>query len=289
MIAYERACLKDRPHWTVVVGDVNSTVACALAATKLGVRVAHLEAGLRSRDRSMPEEINRIVTDAIADLLWTPSPDADVNLRHEGVPGEKIERVGNIMIDSLELVRSKIEARRFYEDLELRPGEYGVVTLHRPVNVDRVESLAPVVQALAGIANHLPLVFPVHPRTQRMLQHADLARQLQQAPRLRLIDPVGYIEFMSLVFSARLAITDSGGIQEETTYLGVPCLTLRESTERPITVTVGTNQLVTIGGLPKALEDILNGKVRKGRIPDLWDGHTATRVVKSLRRAALRP
>lgn len=286
MIAYERACRDERPDWTVVVGDVNSSIACALAATKQGIHVAHLEAGLRSRDRTMPEEINRILTDAVADLLWTPSEDADENLKAEGIPPHKIDRVGNIMIDSFELVRSKIEARRFYDDLGVRAGYYGVVTLHRPVNVDNPDSLTRAVRTLAQLAHELPLVFPVHPRTQKTLQSAGLAEELRQAPGLRVIDPVGYIDFMSLVSCARVAITDSGGIQEETTYLGVPCLTLRESTERPITVSIGTNRLVSIDTLPAAFAEVMSGRARKGRIPELWDGQTAVRVAQSLRREA---
>ena len=283
MIAYERACRDPRPDWTVVVGDVNSTVACALAATKLGIRVAHLEAGLRSGDRSMPEEINRIVTDAIADLLWTPSADADENLAHEGVAREKIDRVGNIMIDSLEMMRPKIEARRFYEELSLKPQAYGVMTLHRPANVDHPATLSRAIGALEGAARALPLVFPIHPRTRKTLASAGLLAQLERSGAIKLIEPVGYVDFMSLVFAARLAVTDSGGIQEETTYLGIPCLTLRDTTERPITVSIGTNQLVSVDTVAKAFADAINGKTRKGRIPELWDGQTAPRVAQSLK------
>ena len=286
MIAYEKACLAARPDWTVVVGDVNSTAACALAATKLGIRVAHLEAGLRSGDRTMPEEINRLVTDAIADLLWTPSEDADANLLREGVPPAKIDRVGNIMIDSLEMMRPKIEARALFRELGLQKGSYGVVTLHRPSNVDDPATLDRLASALIAVAARAPLVFPVHPRTRKSLEGAGLLRELAARPGLRLIEPVGYVDFMSLVFNARLAITDSGGVQEETTYLGIPCLTLRENTERPITVTLGTNRLLGIEGLAAAVDAVLSGTSRKAGVPPLWDGRTAPRVAASLRRAA---
>ncbi len=286
MIAYEKACLAARPDWTVVVGDVNSTAACTLAATKLGVRLAHLEAGLRSGDRTMPEEINRLVTDAIADLLWTPSEDADENLRREGVPPGKIDRVGNIMIDSLEMMRAKIEARALFRELDVPPGGYGVVTLHRPSNVDDPATLTRLARALIAVAARVPLVFPVHPRTRKSLEGAGLLSGLASSSGLKLIDPVGYVDFMSLVFNARLAITDSGGVQEETTYLGIPCLTLRENTERPITVTLGTNRLLGIEGLAPAVDALLSGSSRKGVVPPLWDGKTAPRVAASLRRAA---
>ena len=285
MIAYEKICMAERPAWSVVVGDVNSTAACAMAATKLGIRVAHLEAGLRSGDRTMPEEINRLVTDAIADLLWTPSEDADENLVREGVARGKIDRVGNIMIDSLEMMRERIEARALFRELNLEKTAYGVVTLHRPSNVDDPAVLARLVEALVTVSSRVPLVFPVHPRTRKSLERASLLSIVNASAGLRLIEPVGYIDFMSLVFNARLAITDSGGVQEETTYLGIPCLTLRENTERPITVSMGTNRLLGIEDLKSAIEQLMNGSVRKGRVPPLWDGCTAQRVTASLRRA----
>jgi UDP-N-acetylglucosamine 2-epimerase (non-hydrolysing) len=268
----------------IVVGDVNSTLACALVGAKLCILVAHLEAGLRSRDRSMPEEINRLVTDAVADILWTPSPDADENLLHEGVPPEKITRVGNIMIDSYELMRERIEASDARRKLRLEGRTYGVVTLHRPSNVDAREPLSELVRDLLAISNRLPLVFPVHPRTCKNLETFELWQKLAAAPDLHVIEPLGYVEFMNLVCGARVAITDSGGIQEETTYLGIPCLTLRDTTERPITVTEGSNRLVTAANLPGSVEAVLNGQGTRGRKPALWDGHAAERVVADIRR-----
>lgn len=289
MIAYEQACLKTRPDWVIVVGDVNSTLACALVARKLGIAVAHLEAGLRSRDRSMPEEINRICTDAIADLLWTPSPDADANLQREGIEAWRIERVGNIMLDSLERIRPLIEQNDPAAALGLDAGSFGVVTLHRPSNVDHEASLCPVVNSLVSVSEELPLVFPVHPRTRANLAKYGLERVLNECPRVHCLEPLGYAEFMSFVFRARLIITDSGGIQEETTYLGIPCLTLRETTERPITITQGTNKLVQAQDLNDEVTRIVTGAQPQRSIPDLWDGKTAGRVVESLRRAVEKP
>ncbi|MFO1190151.1 MAG: UDP-N-acetylglucosamine 2-epimerase (non-hydrolyzing) [Alphaproteobacteria bacterium] len=284
MVAYERICMQTPPDLTVVVGDVNSTLACTLAAKKLVLPVAHLEAGLRSRDWSMPEEINRIVTDSISDILWTPSPDADQNLHAEGVAAARVTRVGNIMLDSYELLRPAIEQADARSALGLAPRGYGVVTLHRPVNVDDRARLAALVETMVSISTSLPLVFPLHPRTRKNLETFGLAGRLAGDPRLIVTEPLSYVRFMALVREARLVITDSGGVQEETTYLGIPCLTLRETTERPITVTEGTNRLVKLGSLAREVGRALVGDWPSGRKPDLWDGQTAGRVVADIAR-----
>jgi UDP-N-acetylglucosamine 2-epimerase (non-hydrolysing) len=289
MMAYEPVAAAERPAFTIVVGDVNSTAACAMVCAKLLIPVVHLEAGLRSFDRSMPEETNRLVTDVLADLLWTPSPDADENLRREGVPAERVERVGNIMIDSYELQRAAIEADGTYAQLGLAPRGYGIVTLHRPSNVDDRATLASLVDQLRAVAAGLPLVFPVHPRTRKQLAAFGLADRLAAAPGIRLLEPAGYVQFMNLVSHAALVITDSGGVQEETTYLDIPCLTVRPNTERPITVTEGTNRLITPAGLADAVGRALRGDWPRGRRPDLWDGRTAGRCVASLRRRLAPP
>jgi UDP-N-acetylglucosamine 2-epimerase (non-hydrolysing) len=280
MIAYEKIALADRPDWLVVVGDVNSTVACALVGAKLRIPVAHLEAGLRSRDRDMPEELNRLVTDVLADLLWTPSPDADANLREEGIPADRISRVGNIMLDSFEMVRPQIEAANIRGELKL-PDRYGVLTLHRPSNVDDPLKLTAIAAALEGAQRILPLVFPVHPRTRARLEETGLGERLSRAG-MRLIQPLSYVRFLGLILGSAAVITDSGGIQEETTYLGIPCLTLRENTERPVTIEHGTNRLVTANTLQQALRSGLFRTAAPAK-PDLWDGKTAERCLVDLR------
>jgi UDP-N-acetylglucosamine 2-epimerase (non-hydrolysing) len=282
MIAYEKLAMEERPDWLIVAGDVNSTAATSMAAGKLRIPIVHLEAGLRSRDRDMPEELNRLVTDVLADVLWTPSPDADANLRAEGIPEERITRVGNIMMDSYELVRPAIMADGYPAELGLVAGGYGVVTLHRPSNVDVPEQLDRLVEALVAVQAHLPLVFPVHPRTRQRLGDAGAARLA--AAGIRLVGPAAYVRFMSLVAGAAAVITDSGGIQEETTYLGIPCLTLRENTERPITITEGTAQLVNAGNLLERLLSALAQPRQDRKRPDLWDGRAAERCVEDLRR-----
>ncbi len=283
MVAYEKVLIETPPDFVVVVGDVNSTLACSITAKKLWFTVAHLEAGLRSGDRTMPEEINRIVTDALSDLLWTPSLDGDENLRNEGIAEEKIVRVGNIMMDSYELMREKIEADKGLTELGLTPGEYGLVTMHRPSNVDNEELFRKLISQLIEISKELPLVFPVHPRTRQRLEAFDLLTMVESAKGIKLLEPLGYIPFMSLVQQAKMVLTDSGGIQEETTYLNVPCLTIRENTERPITITQGTNALVGPDNLMENVKKILNGDWPSGVRPELWDGKTAGRVVESIK------
>ncbi len=286
MIAYEKVLMEERPDLVVVVGDVNSTVAATLAAVKLGIKTAHLEAGLRSFDRTMPEEINRLVTDSIADYLWTPSRDGDENLAREGVDPSKISMVGNIMIDSLVMGKQNIEGLDVWGRFGCKPFEYGLVTLHRPSNVDDRASLERLCRHLAEISKELPLIFPVHPRTAAKLKAFNITI-LDEAGGIRLAEPLGYNEFMNLVFNARLVITDSGGLQEETTYLKIPCVTLRSNTERPVTVTIGTNVLCEVEALGGRVGDILDGKGKKGKIPELWDGKTAVRVADLIEKTGI--
>ncbi|MDB6042352.1 MAG: UDP-N-acetylglucosamine 2-epimerase, partial [Gammaproteobacteria bacterium] len=283
MIAYEAVCMRDRPDAIIVVGDVNATAACAMVGTKLWIPVIHLEAGLRSRDRQMPEEINRLVTDAISDLLWTPSPDADANLRAEGVSPEKIVCIGNIMIDSFEMLRDKIDAADTRRRLKLDSDPYAVVTLHRPSNVDERDKLAELVSTLVELSSQMKVVFAIHPRTRKRLEDFGLLGSIAGSPGILPTDPLSYIEFMNVVTGCTIAITDSGGVQEETTYLGIPCATLRENTERPITITEGTNRLLKPADLVAAAEEALQGKWRRGRRPDRWDGRASERAVASLK------
>jgi len=279
MIAYEKVAVAEKPDWIIVVGDVNSTAACAMVGAKLWIPVVHLEAGLRSRDRRMPEEINRLVTDSIADVLWTPSPDADENLLAEGVARERIDFIGNIMIDSYEMMSAAIAADTTVATLGLEPRQFGVVTLHRPSNVDSSDALSALVDALSAVARELPLVFAVHPRTRKKLAEFGLEGRLLASGRIKAVDPLGYVQFMNLVSNSAAVITDSGGVQEESTYLGIPCFTLRENTERPITVTEGTNRLVTPDNLLGQLQVALGGAAQAPRRPALWDGHAADRAV----------
>ena len=286
MERFEPVLLDFQPHWVVVPGDVNSTLACTLVASKLGFRVAHVEAGLRSFDRSMPEEINRLVTDQLADLLFTPSRDGDENLRREGVPEEKIRFVGNVMIDTLVCLLPKAEER--WPSLRERFGldRYLLATLHRPSNVDDPATLSEILEALGEIAREIPVVFPVHPRTRGRIEESGLSLSSRN---LLLLEPMGYLDFLSLEAHASLVLTDSGGVQEETTYLGVPCLTARPNTERPITVSLGTNRLVKSAKaelVPAALEALKKGHRSGGeglRAFEYWDGRASDRIVNVFR------
>jgi len=281
----EPVVLKAHPDWVLVVGDVNSTIACALVCVKLGIKVAHVEAGLRSRDRTMPEEINRLLTDQIADLLFTPSPDADQNLLAEGIPRERIRFVGNIMIDSLFANLQRARESRIKSELGLSDRQYAVLTLHRPSNVDNRETFERILSALEQIAAKLPIIFPAHPRTTKTIEQLGLSDRVASIRSLRLIEPIGYLDFLNLYSTARLVLTDSGGIQEETTVLGIPCLTLRENTERPITVEMGTNVVVGTDTQKIVSEAaaILNGAAAKrAQQPPLWDGRTADRILDVL-------
>ncbi len=280
MLELEKVFLKEKPDLVSVVGDVNSTVAAALVAVKMGIAISHVEAGLRSGDTAMPEEINRLVTDRLSDLLLTPSRDGDANLLKEGVDPSRIHFVGNLMIDSLLASKAKAEQLTTLKDLGLTPRGYAVCTLHRPSNVDDPRVFSGLLQSLIHISERLPVIFPVHPRTRRMLSEQVHLASVQRANNLRLVDPMGYLEFLALTSQARLILTDSGGLQEESTALGVPCLTLRENTERPVTVEVGTNLVVGTDPvrIQQAADRALDGQGKKGRIPELWDGRASERI-----------
>jgi len=287
MVAFEKVCLEHKPDLVIVVGDVNSTMACTITAKKLGIKVAHVEAGLRSRDMTMPEEINRLCTDVLCDYLFTTDHFADENLRAEGLPAEKIHFVGNVMIDTLVKHREMAAALDLCSKMGLQPGGYATMTLHRPGNVDDPKILAGLLEALATIAKELPIIFPIHPRTKKMAVQFGLGHHLNSGDKIEGIwctEPLGYLEFLHLNMNARLVLTDSGGLQEETTVLGVPCITIRPNTERPITCTEGTNVLV--GNDPQKVLDaansILYGPALNGRVPEKWDGRAAERIVETL-------
>jgi UDP-N-acetylglucosamine 2-epimerase (non-hydrolysing) len=293
MLAFEPVLLEQRPDLVMVVGDVNSTLACTLAASKAsfgklrtGVPVAHVEAGLRSFDRTMPEEVNRVLTDQIADVLFTTERDADENLRREGVAEDKVHFVGNVMIDTLLRHKERALSRGVLEEYGVEPQGYALLTLHRPSNVDVPEVLAGILGALREIQARLPIRFPAHPRTVKRVQEFGFEDRLAAMPDLRITEPLGYLAFLNLMANARLVLTDSGGIQEETTILGVPCLTLRENTERPVTVTQGTNRIV--GNAPERIVSeasaVLDGEGKVGCVPELWDGRAAERIVSVVRR-----
>lgn len=284
----EPLLIEQKPDLVLVVGDVNSTIAASLASAKLGIPIAHVEAGLRSFDRTMPEEINRIVTDALADHLFVTEEDAIDHLLKEGRPRERIYLVGNVMIDALHQFLPLAQKSNIARELGLSDGNgvvpFAVLTVHRPSNVDSVRTLEKLFIAIDRVAEELPVIFPVHPRTQERLKHAPAKHH----PGLRLIPPVGYLDFLYLLNRSKFVLTDSGGIQEETTALGVPCLTLRENTERPITITEGTNELVGQDPIKivNAARDILAGRTKPGHVPQLWDGHAAERIVEILLRDA---
>jgi UDP-N-acetylglucosamine 2-epimerase (non-hydrolysing) len=284
MKRFEAVCEKHRPDWVVVVGDVNSTMACALVASKLGTRLAHVEAGLRSFDRTMPEEINRIVTDALSDRLFVTEPSGVENLRREGIADGKVHLVGNVMVDTLLGHRARAEHSSILSALRLERQRYALVTLHRPSNVDRVETFTSILDALEAISADMPVIYPVHPRSRGKLAELGLEARVDGVSGLRLVEPLGYFDFLKLMTEAAVVLTDSGGIQEETTVLGVPCLTLRENTERPITITQGTNRLT--GSSTKAIlaayHDVRDNPPRRGTVPDMWDGRAAERIVSCL-------
>ena len=282
---YEQVLFADKPDLVIVAGDVNSTVACALDAVKLHIPVAHLEAGLRSFDRRMPEEINRLMTDVISDYLLTPSPDGDQNLLNEGISKEKIFFVGNIMIDSLVMFKEKANKSSILRDFDLESGKFVLITLHRPSNVDEKNGFLTILNAFEEISKSIKLVFPIHPRAKKQISLFGLDEKVKKMENLILLDPIGYYDFLKLQMEAKFILTDSGGIQEETTYFGIPCLTLRPNTERPITIIEGTNKLVKLKteSIIEEAELILKGESKKGKIPKYWDGKTAERIVKIFR------
>jgi UDP-N-acetylglucosamine 2-epimerase (non-hydrolysing) len=286
MLAFEKLVSEHRPRLVLVAGDVNSTLACSIVAAKANVPVAHLEAGLRSGDWTMPEEINRIVTDRLTSLHLTPSPDGDENLLREGASPAGIVRVGNCMIDSVQMNVARARQGGALERFGVQPRGYVLATLHRPSNVDDSQRLARLIAVLQGIAGKLPVIFPVHPRTRARLAAANLAGEDLAKSGLLLSEPLGYLDFLQLQDGATVVITDSGGVQEETTALGVPCLTVRDNTERPITITEGTNKLVGSNPdvLPAEVDEVLEGRGKRGRVPDLWDGKAGERSAEAIRR-----
>jgi len=285
MVEVEKFLMEDTPDWVLVVGDVNSTLAVSLAAVKLKIPVAHVEAGLRSFDRGMPEEINRILTDQISDLLFVTEQSGLDNLAHEGVDPKKIHMVGNVMIDSLVEHLEKSRSSAIQAELGVKPNNYALMTLHRPSNVDNSMILKEILDALAALPADLPIVFPIHPRTRKMLTQFGFDPAIQQMSHLILTEPLGYLSFLRLMSEARFVLTDSGGVQEETTFLNIPCLTLRPSTERPITVTLGSNRMVplTTKGIVQYARQALQGGLTRKAIPPLWDGHTSQRILDTFK------
>jgi UDP-N-acetylglucosamine 2-epimerase (non-hydrolysing) len=277
-------CIEFRPDWVIVVGDVNSTLAGALVAAKLGIQVAHVEAGLRSFDRTMPEEINRILTDALSNKLFVTEPSGVENLRREGVAADKVHLVGNVMIDTLLRCRSRSESSDIQTRLGVRRREYALMTLHRPSNVDQTETFSSILDALEVIGREMPVIFPIHPRSKKNLTEFGLGPRVERIRDLRLSEPLGYLDFLKLMTDAAIVLTDSGGIQEETTILNVPCLTLRENTERPITVTHGTNRLTgsSTEGIIAAYREVRGAPPLASAAPKLWDGRAAERIIECL-------
>ncbi len=284
MIEFEKVLLDEKPDLVLVVGDVNSTIACGLVAVKLGVKFAHVEAGLRSFDRTMPEEINRLLTDQISDFLFITEKSGEDNLIKEGISRDKIHFVGNVMIDSLLGNLDRAQNSKIFTDLDLQPREFALLTLHRPSNVDIRENFLEILTALQEIQKEIIVVFPVHPRSKKRLSEFGLNKKLKDMPNFLVHEPLGYLDFLKLMSEAKLVLTDSGGIQEETTVLGIPCLTLRENTERPVTVLQGTNEVIGVNAKRLVTESrkILNGTFKKGKRPDLWDGKAAKRLVDVL-------
>lgn len=290
MLAFEKICLNEKPDLLLVVGDVNSTLACSLVASKLGIRIAHVEAGLRSGDRSMPEEINRIVTDALSDCLFVSEESGVGHLLEEGKRKEQIFLVGNVMIDTLYKYREKAKRSQILKSLNAAPKQYGIITLHRPSNVDQRETLGPILEVLSKLSKKIPLFFPVHPRTRQQIEKWNLSHYFFNLPAnghgIYWTEPMGYLDFLCLMDHSRIILTDSGGIQEESTALKVPCLTLRENTERPVTITEGTNSLVGTNPdhiLKAGMDIIENGQPEK-KVPLLWDGNSAQRIVHILQK-----
>ncbi len=284
MIEFEKVLETKKPDLILVVGDVNSTAACSMVAAKMGVKIAHVEAGLRSFDRTMPEEINRIVTDALSDFLFVTEKSGLENLQREGISDKKFFFTGNVMIDSLVYFMQKADKSNILHQLRLNGQPYALITLHRPSNVDVRENFVNLLDAFAEIEKELSIVFPIHPRSRKMMHQFGLDKKASKMKNLKLLDPIGYLDFMQLMRRAKLVLTDSGGIQEETTYLGIPCLTMRENTERPVTIEIGTNILIgsDTERVVTEAKKILRGDVKNGRIPELWDGRAAERIVNIL-------
>ena len=285
MVEFEKVIEKEKPDMVLVVGDVNSTVACTLVAVKLGIKCVHVESGLRSFDRRMPEEINRLMTDVVSDYLFVSEESGLENLKKEGVDDSKVFHVGNVMIDSLKNHIASADRSKILKEIGVQSEEYALVTLHRPSNVDEFENAKIIVELLKTLSKKIKVVFPIHPRTLKNMGNFNLLKGFSDNPEIKLTEPLGYLDFMKLMKECRFVLTDSGGIQEETTYLGKPCLTLRENTERPSTVDQGTNILIKDLNkklIMKHISDILDGNIKKGCIPKFWDGHAAERIVTIL-------